>query len=56
MTCRLFLYESPVTGLFQGCAINQNLQDFFELVMGLQVDTGGRAILSSVNQSLLLTL
>lgn len=41
MTCRLFLYKSSVTGLFQGCAIDHNLQDLFELVTGLQVGTGG---------------
>ena len=41
MTCRLFFYKSSATGLFQGCAIDQNLQDLFELVMGVQVGTGG---------------
>lgn len=51
MTCRLFFFKSSVTGLFQGFAINQNLQDLFELVIGLQVGTGGCAILSQVNKA-----
>lgn len=41
MTCRLFIYKSSVICLFQGCAIDQNLQDLFELVMGLQVGIEG---------------